>query len=124
MQWPGTCDIMVAVAAMCRLLTYYAYILGLRETFMLIINGFKEKTETLATMKHPELCMNCRREVNHQIQKFSEYFTLFWVPLFPTNIKYTIRCPKCTYEVYIPKAMAKSYIENADNKYQSTFMEV
>ena len=91
---------------------------------MIIIRGFKDKTETLETMKRPELCMNCRMEVNHQIQKYSDYFTLFWIPLFPTSIKYSIRCPRCTYEVHVPKAVAKSYIENADQEYISTFKEV
>jgi hypothetical protein len=79
---------------------------------MFIITGFKKETEVLADMERTELCMNCCHELRHQVMRYREYFTLFFVPLFPVSSRYTYRCPFCTYEHKITKAEANHYVNN------------
>lgn len=79
---------------------------------MFIINGFKKNIETIQTLEHSQKCMNCCNDVNHRILRYREYFTLFFVPIFPVSTKYTIFCPICTYERKLKKSDVIFYLNN------------
>ncbi len=66
---------------------------------MFIIKGFKKIEEDVLTVENKELCMNCCNYTNYKIVKRSEHFTLFFIPIFPTSIKYSLECPLCTYKI-------------------------
>ncbi|SDB40350.1 hypothetical protein SAMN02910298_01978 [Pseudobutyrivibrio sp. YE44] len=79
---------------------------------MFIIKGFKKYNDVILTIAHEEQCMNCCYKTKHRIIKYSEYFTLFFIPIFPVSIKYKLACPRCTYEIRIKHSDIKHYKDN------------
>jgi hypothetical protein len=67
---------------------------SLGPTFM-IIWGWKAKQKEIASGSF--YCPNCRQNMSYSHLRVSRYFTLYFMPLFPTaTLGEAVRCQKCS----------------------------
>ena len=66
---------------------------------MFIIFGTKTEQKNLGIKKEMEECVRCKQSVFHNIIKQSNYFTLFWIPIFPYKEEYLEVCSTCGYAI-------------------------
>jgi len=71
---------------------------------MLLIWGWRTKTFQLAMVTF--LCGVCGNPAAHAIHKSVTKFTLFFIPLFPVNVKYSTQCTFCGTQNRITKEQA------------------
>jgi len=71
---------------------------------MLLIWGYRTKIFQLAMVTF--LCGVCGNPSAHAIRKAVTKFTLFFIPLFPINVKYSTQCTFCGAENRITKEQA------------------
>ena len=62
---------------------------------MFIFFGSKTLTKTLGEYQISGTCPNCHNTINLQIAKEADWFTLYFIPVFPFNIRYYKLCPIC-----------------------------
>ena len=60
----------------------------------MIIFGWKRKVHDLGG-KYALLCAHCDSQVEARLIKVSNWFSLFFIPLFPYRNFYYLRCPNC-----------------------------
>jgi zinc-ribbon family len=60
---------------------------------MLLIWGTKTYVYTLAMLNL--LCGNCGNPASHAVRRRVMKFTLFFIPLFPINVRYFTQCTFC-----------------------------
>lgn len=60
---------------------------------MLLIWGYRTRVLQLAMVTF--LCGRCGNPAAHALRKAVMKFTLFFIPLFPINVKYTTQCTFC-----------------------------
>ena len=60
---------------------------------MLLIWGYRTRVLQLAMVTF--LCGRCSNPSAHALRKAVTKFTLFFIPLFPINVKYTTQCTFC-----------------------------
>ena len=66
---------------------------------MLIIFGTKTEQKNLGIKKEMTECARCGQPVFLNNIKQSNYFTLFWIPIFPYKEEYLEVCPTCGYTI-------------------------
>lgn len=59
----------------------------------MIIWGFRQNVHQLGMATY--LCGQCSNPTAHALRKAVSKFTLFFIPLFPINIKYFTQCTFC-----------------------------
>ena len=60
----------------------------------MIIYEWKRKVRELGG-RYDLLCAHCNDQVTARLIKVSNWFTLFFIPLFPNRNFYYLRCPHC-----------------------------
>lgn len=61
---------------------------------MIIFGWGKEKATNLGPVAK-FLCSNCRNEDFWELQKVSNYVSLYFIPVFPYKTKHYLVCPVC-----------------------------
>jgi hypothetical protein len=86
---------------------------------MLLIWGYRTKVLMLAMVTF--LCGQCGNPSAHAVRKAVTKFTLFFIPLFPINIKYTTQCTFCGMTNRMTKEQALSVLppETGDQPQQA-----
>lgn len=65
---------------------------------MFIVFGTKELRKDLGVYQEEVQCLHCNNIINYDIRSSWEWFTLFWIPIFPISTKkYYSVCPICGY---------------------------
>lgn len=64
---------------------------------MFIIWGSRSMDKTLGETERTYQCQHCNNVSHYKIFKRSDWFTLFWIPIFPFSSKYYISCPICNF---------------------------
>lgn len=73
---------------------------------MIIIWGSRTFQKILAHTG-PYTCNNCNNPTPFNLIRVANWFTLFWIPLFPVSIKYYHTCPICNQGTQLTKQQAK-----------------
>ncbi len=66
---------------------------------MFFIFGWNHPKVTEYGPVQQEKCANCHNTEVWQLKKISKYFTLFFIPVFPTDSDNFYHCPICNYGV-------------------------
>ncbi|MEE3487413.1 MAG: zinc-ribbon domain-containing protein [Bulleidia sp.] len=61
---------------------------------MFLLFGISPKTTVIGETK-PYTCGRCRYEGPWKILKIQNWFSLFFIPLFPVSTRYIEQCPRC-----------------------------
>jgi hypothetical protein len=72
---------------------------------MFIIFGTRRMRKSLGTVLL--LCQRCQRPSAHAVFKLHTWFTLFFIPVFPFNVKYATACPMCGVGTQIDRSHAE-----------------
>ncbi len=78
---------------------------------MFIIWGTRMMNKTLGYFNQAFQCGRCNNVSNYKLIRQRQWFTLFWIPIFPIGTKYFLGCPVCNYGQYINKKEAKRMLE-------------
>lgn len=78
---------------------------------MFIIFGNKSFEKDLGEYKVSGTCPNCHNTINLHILKQSTWFTLYWIPIFPLQIKRFKICPVCRAGAQITKEESEQLLE-------------
>lgn len=73
---------------------------------MLIIWGSRSMDKTLGETERSYECQNCHNVSHYRIFSRKEWFTLFWIPIFPFSSTHYISCPVCNFGKKIKKQEA------------------
>lgn len=60
---------------------------------MLLVWGFRTKSKVLARLLL--VCALCQKPAAQTIGVRKRWFTLFWIPVFPTSTKHLMQCALC-----------------------------
>lgn len=85
---------------------------------MFIIYGTKSFDKTLGNLGIINRCEHCNNDIHFKVFRRMNWFTLFWIPIFPVSRKYYITCPICNYGKKLKKAEAMEILE----KYNSSVL--
>ena len=64
---------------------------------MFIIWGSRGMDKTLGETERTYQCQHCNNVSHYKIFRRRNWFTLFWIPIFPFSSKYYISCPICNF---------------------------
>lgn len=82
---------------------------------MFIIWGSKVMEKVLGKSQRAYQCAHCNNVNNYKIFRRRNWFTLFWIPIFPFSSKYFIACPICNYGSQIKKEEALEQVQEQMN---------
>jgi hypothetical protein len=84
---------------------------------MIILYGTRSFKKIMA-QTGPYTCNHCGNATFFNVVRVANWFTMFFIPLFPFSFKYFHVCPVCGDGQRIDKATAKNLIEQAKNQQQ------
>ena len=61
---------------------------------MIVFYGTKEREKILGNTPKQE-CRHCGEETQLKVVNHGEWFTLMFLPIFPTSRHYYLKCPLC-----------------------------
>jgi len=70
-----------------------------------IVWGTRRRKKTLG-FADVHKCSNCNNAKAFLVINVKEWFTLFWIPIFPVSSQYFLMCPICGYGAQITKEQA------------------
>ena len=62
---------------------------------MFIIWGFGHRTVKKYGQAAAAICGRCNNNVNRELVKITNWFTLFFIPIIPYKTRYYLSCPIC-----------------------------
>ncbi|HET8582183.1 MAG TPA: zinc-ribbon domain-containing protein [Jatrophihabitans sp.] len=77
----------------------------------MIIWGFRSYVRVLAMLSL--VCQRCGNPAAHRVLKHTRKFTLFFIPLFPISVKYSMTCTFCGQGTRLSKEQAEQMIAGA-----------
>ncbi len=86
---------------------------------MIILWGFR-KMQKLFGQSGPYTCNNCHNHTLFEIIRVRNWFTLFFIPLFPVSGKYYNLCPVCRQGYELTKQQAQELVNQERIEAQST----
>lgn len=63
---------------------------------MLVLFGFGRETSRDHGATVPVICPNCHNAVHLHLVEVKKWFSLFFIPLFPYEWTYWLKCPTCS----------------------------
>lgn len=81
---------------------------------MFIIFGWNHQKSTNYGAVEKRRCQNCNNEEFWQLDKITNYFTLFFIPIIPLDKNYWFHCPICNYGIKLTKNEFENYKSIAD----------
>jgi hypothetical protein len=83
---------------------------------MIILFGWRTTTQRVAMLLL--LCQVCRHRVAHPLDKLTQKFTLFFIPIFPLSTDYRLTCTACGVSQLIasnmvPELMAHQIVQTS-----------
>jgi len=78
---------------------------------MFIIWGNKSTSKIEVTVNKQFNCDHCHNSGPYQIKKYTDWFTLYFIPVIPMHTVYRAECPVCNYGFEIDKKRAKEIIQ-------------
>jgi len=70
---------------------------------MILIFGTKRKFKNLGTLENCH-CSRCNNTSDWNFMEYRDWFTLFWIPVFPISArKEYLECPICHQAYDVPK---------------------
>jgi len=77
--------------------------LGSEVSKMILIFGTKRKFKNLGTLENCH-CSRCNNTSDWNFMEYRDWFTLFWIPVFPiSGRKEYLECPICHQAYEVPK---------------------
>lgn len=76
----------------------------------MIIFGFRTTTKVLLMLSY--VCRMCGTEAAHPLREHRTKFTLFFIPLFTTSLRYEWQCTRCGVTTLMPKDDAKKLLDS------------
>lgn len=83
---------------------------------MFIIWGSRHISKILATTNKQIKCLHCNNVVQLNFVKHVDWFTTYWIPIFPMHTEYRAECPICSYGLEIEKKRAKEILTELNKK--------
>ncbi len=80
---------------------------------MFIIWGSRTLTKAFGLMSQAFTCSHCNNTHYWKLMRYSRWFTLFFIPIFPFKTTYMQMCPICGSYVELDKAIFMTAAENA-----------
>ncbi|MCD4744959.1 MAG: zinc ribbon domain-containing protein [Bacteroidales bacterium] len=68
---------------------------------MFIIFGFGQQTKKENKLSSYNHCLHCNNNSQWILKKTTYWFTLFFLPVIPYKIRYSVFCPVCNYEILL-----------------------
>ena len=84
---------------------------------MFILYGTRSFKKIMA-QTGPYTCNHCSNATFFNVVRVAQWFTLFFIPLFPFSFKYFHICPVCGNGQKIKKDIAKNMIAQANGEQQ------
>ncbi|MBR3812684.1 MAG: zinc-ribbon domain-containing protein [Spirochaetaceae bacterium] len=78
---------------------------------MFIFFGTRRTTAHLGEYKISGKCPRCNNTINLQIVKETDWFTLYFIPVFPIHVARYKMCPICSVSAEISKEEAERLLE-------------
>ncbi|MBQ7359050.1 MAG: zinc ribbon domain-containing protein [Lachnospiraceae bacterium] len=85
---------------------------------MLIIWGSRSMDKTLGETQRSYQCQHCNNVNRYRVFRRRNWFTLFWIPIFPFSSKYYITCPICNFGSKLKKQDALDQLQVATEMQQ------
>ena len=79
---------------------------------MFIFFGTRRTTAHLGEYKISGTCPRCKNTINLQIVKETDWFTLYFIPVFPFHITRYKMCPICSLSAEITKQEAENLLND------------
>ena len=73
---------------------------------MFIIWGSRSMDKTLGETQRTYQCQHCNNASRYRVFRRRNWFTLFWIPIFPFSSKYFVTCPICNFGSQLKKDAA------------------
>ena len=89
---------------------------------MFIVWGSRTTKKLLGNAKVYN-CGHCNNANPFQVICVKNWFTLFWIPIFPTSVNYFIMCPICGdgFKLKKEQAMAEVVSQGSEQSEQTAF---
>ncbi len=75
---------------------------------MFIIFGTRSILKNLGIV-FKNMCNNCHNEKYWVLTRTTRWFTLFFIPIFPTSSRYSLSCPVCKYGIKLNQEQIEKY---------------
>ncbi|MBQ9123052.1 MAG: zinc ribbon domain-containing protein [Lachnospiraceae bacterium] len=87
---------------------------------MFIIWGSRSMDKTLGETQRTYQCQHCNNASRYRVFRRRNWFTLFWIPIFPFSSKYFITCPICNFGSKLKKQDALDLLQVPTELQQQT----
>ena len=77
---------------------------------MFFIWGNRPRSKILGTTTKIFRCNHCGNDTPFQVRQNSNWFTIYFIPVFPFSTKYRFECPICEYGYEMGKEKANAIL--------------
>ena len=81
---------------------------------MFLIFGFGKQIIKQLGIVPETICRSCHKPSRRMLLLITEWFTLFFLPIFPYKSSYVLVCPLCNYSQTVSKEVAQWYLQNLE----------
>ena len=82
---------------------------------MFIIWGTRPTEKYLGNTSERYHCTHCNNDNYFNVKTYKEWFTLYFIPIFPFSIRRRVECPICEYGYEITKDKAIKILNPEEN---------